>query len=107
MQVKAFEVRDRLTFIPVFAIKPRSANDAQAYLLRRCGWGPTGVIVGRLSDGAGQSDPYSWGCRTMTAAHDWIEQQFDNLEDGAVIDVEHILGETDTPKRSERETAAF
>ena len=104
MQVKLFEIRDRATFIPVFAISTRPANDAQHYLLRRDGWTDTGVIVGKLSDGSGQADPWGWGCRRMTVAHDWIEQNFDKLEDGAVIDIEFILGETAEPKRSERET---
>lgn len=39
----------------------------------------------------------------MWIAHNWIEQHVDELVDGAVVDVEFILGETTTPKRSERE----
>jgi len=35
-------------------------------------------------------------------AHDYIEKHFNELKDGDVIDVEHILGETTKKKRSER-----
>lgn len=41
----------------------------------------------------------------MTVAHKNIEEQFDHLESGSVIDVEFILGQTPAPKKSERETS--
>jgi len=55
------------------------------------------------------TDPYFWrtnrGGRTMFEAHRWLrdtEGAWDSLpEEGGVIDVELILGEADTPKRSE------
>ena len=40
--------------------------------------------------------------RTMIVAHKFIKEHFDELETGDVIDVEYILGETDTQKMSER-----
>lgn len=46
-------------------------------------------------------DPYDWGDRTMTVAHQYIESNFDQLNNGDVVDVEFILGETSVPKRSE------
>lgn len=120
MIIKCFEVRDRATFVPVLAVQMVSAvtyhergephyrpKPAQDYLLGRCGY-PTAppylVLLTRL-DGSGEAtaDPYRWGNRTFTVAHDHITKNFDALADGAVVDVEFILGETAAPKRSERE----
>jgi hypothetical protein len=38
----------------------------------------------------------------MQTAHEYIVSHFNELETGAVIDVQHLLGESDEPKRSER-----
>lgn len=117
MRVKVFEVRDRNTFIAVFAFRTApdrlavNHGDAaaithhkQSYLLRRCGWAPDGAIVGRLDNGSAHADAYDWGDRTMTGAHLHIEKNWDKLEDGDVIDVEFILGESAEAKTSERVT---
>jgi hypothetical protein len=87
-----------------------SANEGQRYLLRRAGYGlnddPAQVILTSIAGGNGQAtcDPYHWGggSRTMTVAHEWLREHFDDIEDGAVVCVEHILGERKEPKRSER-----
>lgn len=113
MITKTVEVRDRATFIPMLAIKLRPDCEADRYLLSRAGFGSTldrqseyvmlvGLDGGK--DGAA-CDPYDWpgGARTRTVAHDWIIKHFDEIESGAVVDVEYILGERDTPKVSERE----
>ena len=52
----------------------------------------------------GQSnyDPYSWGDRTYSVAHNYIQEHWDEIKAGDVIDVEYILGETPEPKLSER-----
>jgi hypothetical protein len=49
-------------------------------------------------------DAYEWpgDVRTFRAAHLYVEEHFDEIEDGAVVDVEFILGETAEPKVSER-----
>ena len=39
--------------------------------------------------------------RTMPVAHDWIINHFDELRDGAVVDVQFILLETTAPKEAE------
>lgn len=109
MQLKCFELRDKATFIPVFAFRARPVNEPQRYLLSRAGFGPEGhsecVIFGRLdcsgTDRNCTYDPYAWGGRSYPVAHQYIEQHFDELPDGAVIDVEFILGESTTPKLSE------
>jgi hypothetical protein len=49
-------------------------------------------------------DPYHWprDPRTKPYAHVYIEAHWHDLKDGDVIDVEFILGETTSPKVSER-----
>lgn len=106
MKTKLFEIRDRATFIPVFATQVMPESEVQRRLIRAVGYGldvgPIMVLIGRLS-GGGQchSDPYEWADRTFTVAHDYIARNFDQLEDGDVVDVEYILGETNAPKRSD------
>jgi hypothetical protein len=100
--IKAIEIRDRHTFIPAIAIRTAWANEGQRYLLRRAGWPEDGVILVHLQNCRSAGDPYDWGNRTMTAAHEWLLTHYDEIEDGAVVDVEFILGETKEPKVSER-----
>ncbi len=56
MIIKLFEVRDRGTFLPIFAIDTVASNEGQRYLLRRCGFHPNGqsIIIARLN-GEGNS----------------------------------------------------
>jgi len=109
--VKVFEVRDSGTFLPVIAIKAEPANEAERYLAARLGYGRTPtdqsryVLMSLLCGGEPlQYDAHRWGsiARTRTTAHEYISEHFDELETGAVVDVEYILGETDKPKQSER-----
>lgn len=111
MKIKLLEVRDRATFIPVAAIKVEAANEAQAYLLMRSGWGDNiginmHIYLFPLNNSPVQVayDPYDWpqSPRTMHVAHFWVSQHWDEIEDGSVIDVEFILSETQQPKVSER-----
>lgn len=107
MVVKLFEVRDSMTFIPVLVVELGSSNDAEQYLLRRAGFSLVEKyhLLARIQGGGGMAstDPYEFtGNRTLTVALDYIHQNFDNLEPGQVIDVEHILGETTQAKPSER-----
>jgi hypothetical protein len=106
MKIKALEIRDRATFVPAVAIKMEAENEGQRYLMARCGFrGGDQIVVMKLNDQRGTADPYEWGGRTMPTAHRYIGQHWDELEDGSVIDVEFILGETKAPKVSEREEA--
>lgn len=108
MITKAFEIRDRLTIIPVIATVMASDKNEEAYLLGRAGYlnheRPSFVVVTRLVDTESANDPHDWssGARTMQIAHQYIMEHFHELETGAVIDVEYILGETLAPKISER-----
>lgn len=112
MKVLALEIRDTATFIPALAVDMNPGNDAQRYLLRRCGYpcdGAPNVILTRLSgEGRATNDPYGWPDfeRTWQVAHDWIIKNWLTLKDGDVVDVEFILGETASPKTSERLAAA-
>lgn len=104
MIIKLLEVRDRATFLPVFAISTEPSNEGQGYLLRRCGFNAgESVIIARLNgEQPSSADAYFWGDRTMKTAHLYIERHFYELKDGDVIDVEFILGETTNKKESER-----
>jgi len=104
MTPKCLEVRDRMTFIPVVAINTNPSNEEQRYLLRRAGYAQDGqtIVLVNLNDCRAANDPHEWNSRTMTAAHTYIELHWSELNDGDVVDVEYILGETTEPKRSDR-----
>jgi len=108
MKVKCLEIRDRHTFIPVMCFKPIPENDAQRYLLRRDGWccqeGERCVMLIDTHKGRAEYNyhHHSGGSRTMVEAHRYIEENWNVLSDGDVIDVEFILGETKEKKISER-----
>jgi len=119
MIVKALEVRDAGTFIPVIAIKmiPTQQGgrfEQERYLLARSGYGRDPrtnvcVMLCRMQasgvDRNATYDPYAWGgdgTRTMHLAHLYILEHFDELFSGDVVDVEFIRGETQQPKLSER-----
>lgn len=129
MEVKLLEVRDEGTFIAMLcvnmnpgALEPTdrlldgdelkasfAARDNRLYLLRRCGYpcdGRPNIAITPLDAGGRPcwNDPYAWGGRTFPVAHKYIIENWDGLRDGNVVDVEHILGITQAPKASERET---
>ena len=110
MITKVFEIRDRATFISVLASAVSSYDSKiEAYHMHRNGFavpGASQVFVTRLNDGQTQYDPYGWPSglgRTMYEAHEYIQEHFNELPSGAVIDVEYILSETKEPKESEAE----
>lgn len=123
MHSKALELRDRGTFIPILCVDMNPAAtivgihdaktkdpkyEAQRYLLRRCGYACSGepnIIITRLDgNGKASNDPYDWGDRTFKVAHNFIIDNWSELRDGDVVDVEFILKETATKKISERLT---
>lgn len=105
MNSKLFELRDRGTFVPVMATKVEPASSQEAYLLGRAGYNlrENYVIMCGLDGGLDKAtcDPYDWSNRTRQVAHEYIRENFDELENGQVIDVEFILGESGAPKESE------
>ena len=105
MKLKILEIRDEGTHVPVMAIQMLAEDEVQAwYVHDRCGHPRDGSGVGlvKLSDGDGKFDPHGWGGRTMPVAHNYIIDHFAELNDGDVVDVQHILGETQVKKLSER-----
>jgi hypothetical protein len=110
VETKLVEVRDIGTFIPALVIRMTAENESQGYLMGRAGFlkpplqFQPSVILMKLSDQEATADSYAWksGARTMPVAHEWLLDHFDDIEDGSVVDVEFILGETNEPKKSER-----
>jgi hypothetical protein len=103
VETKTFEIRDRATFVPVVAINPKPRTKLERYL-----WGREGfvsinsyVLITKLSSLECKFMPSSWGDRTMQVAHQYIFENWDSLENCALIDVEYILGETETKKATE------
>ena len=96
MITKMLEIRDEGTCIPVIAIRMVGGSAVEDRFLRRCGYPQDGhgVVLMTLSDQRTNSEAYGWsGCRTMTAAHNFIIDNFDTLYEGQVVDVRVILGE--------------
>lgn len=110
METKLFELRDRGTFIPLLCIKPQASEDFYgpmsftAKMAWRYGYkNARAVIVTHMGEPRRGccSDPYDWGDRTFQTAHRHIEEHWDELKSGDLIDVRVLLGETDTPCESE------
>lgn len=103
--VKFLEIRDRATFVAAVAVSCElSGNSYDDYLLRRSGYGSQRCILLTRLDGVGKAynDPCDWDERTWQVAHKYIADNWDEIVDSDVIDVEYILGETDKKKASER-----
>jgi hypothetical protein len=110
MTTKAFEIRDRATFIPAIAVRLDPADERERYLIARCGFGVTPsaqaqwiMLLKPLSDEA-EWMPHRWSTNTMRTAHAYIFEHFAKLPSGAVIDCEFIRGETSMPVLSEEKT---
>lgn len=102
IKVKQVEIRDRATLIPAIALLVSGGPDEP--LLERAGFGEDPlVLLIHLVDQECHWDTYEWPAnpRTMREAHRWLEQHWDEQEDGGVLDVEFVLGETKTSKVSE------
>jgi hypothetical protein len=109
MNTKILEIRDRNTFFAVLAVDMNPDNEAQRWHLRRVGYpcdGCANIAITHVRAGGDRcwNDPYGWndGARTYPVAHLHIIRHWAELKDGDVIDVEFILGETQTKKTSER-----
>lgn len=108
MKVKCLEIRDDGTFIPVICVHPTPDNEEQRYLLRRDGYSGRPderciIMIDAQCRGVAY-DCYDWcdGSRTKKVAHHYIAENWDRLKDGDVVDVEFILGESQSRKVSER-----
>lgn len=106
METKLFELRDRATFIPLLCIKPGSGGGTpfEAKMAWRFGYkGSDAVIVTNMSvpSYGCEVDPFAWRERTLQVAHRYIQERWDTLKSGDLIDVEFILGEKPAPSPSE------
>jgi hypothetical protein len=134
MVSKLIEIRDSGTFIPALAVRLGSPEERERYLLARSGFGRTFedqseyIVLCKINGGEPcecHIDPFAWGQnpRTMFVAHMYLLNRqgelnldmqlrgaekhdgFDSLPQGALIDVEYIVGLRPTPKESEQITA--
>ena len=106
--IKFLEVRDKATFIPVIAVLVVVEDERSFQLMRAVGWSPIDcsdglVMVSRIVNGEGKMTSYDWPNRTMSTAHGYIADTFHGLQNGDVIDVEFILGETTEKKTPQAE----
>ena len=95
---KLFEVRDRMTFIPVMATSIKFSDEKELFLLGQAGYYGDAlnlILVCQLGSGRTEYEEYAWvnQGRTMPAAHRFIQEHFDLLQTGDVIDVREVLGE--------------
>jgi hypothetical protein len=92
------------------AIKLKARDMAEAYLFSRAGFVITNntygkyVILIKIETNEVQWDYEEWPNRTMITAHKYIQDYFNQLNTGDVIDVEYILGLSENKKQSERIT---
>ena len=106
MLSKTFEIRDKATFIPVLCTKLTSGLDRDRFLFSRAGFGVSWqdqkryMVTVKLQT---MEAHYDWPQfpRTMKVAHDFINKNWNELNNGDVIDVEFILGESEQPKETE------
>lgn len=103
MTVKVVEIRDRGTLVPALAVRLDVTEEKERRLLKHAGYGDnpeTYVLLIRLTDAP--YSPFAHGAaRTLNVAHNYLIENFDKVEHGGVICVEHLLGERETPKTSE------
>lgn len=99
MEAKLLEIRDKATFMPALAIQ---ISGADGYLAMRAGYGRPLILLIFLVDNRGNYDPYQWRDRTRQVSHAYIQENWSEIKQDDVIDVEFIMGETTEPKESER-----
>lgn len=106
MKCKLLEIRDSGTAFVALCIDMNPDNDVQKSGLNGYGFPCDGVPNIMLTHASGgkkaDNDPYGWGDRTYNVAHNYITDNWSHLNDGDVVDVQFILGETTERKISER-----
>lgn len=109
MQTKIIEIRDEGTYIPVLCVdmNPGPASGEEPYsvewqYLKEQGYpcdGRPNILMTHLgAKGKATNDPYEWGDTTRATAHHYIIEHWPELEDGSVVDVQFITGQTSAPK---------
>lgn len=106
METKLIEIRDSGTFIPAMAVKLIPTNEQDQYLLARAGFGSQYagqceyIVLMNLNGGEGHFDCEFFD-RTYATTLNYLKKNWDEVVSGQVVDVEFILGERSTPKKSE------
>jgi len=108
---KVFEIRDRATFIIalVTRIKYDMSHSRPDRLIHRSGYGTTPLYLYQPLSGMGRDmvtiHPEEWDVReigrTHGLAHRYIIDNWDSLEDGAVVDVRVMTGERKEPAETD------
>jgi hypothetical protein len=107
MEVKLFEVRDVGTTMVVIGLRLGAQSQKESRMLSRCGFEKPSdyVLCGDLDGGkfAMTYDKYDFcqDSRTKFVAFGYIQDHWDRLETGAVVDVEFVLNERSEPKAGE------
>jgi len=105
METKLFEIRDRGTFFAVMATKMEDDNYYERFLLNHHGYSRNADLITMKHISVSQTralvypENIGWGDRTYQTAHKYIYENWEELESGDVVDVEHILGETSKPSK--------
>jgi hypothetical protein len=109
METKLFELRAVATCIPIIATKLSPSNDQDQWLLAHIGYGATPeeqsqyIMIARLEGGSiATANANRHPIHEMRTANKYLNTHFDELESGAVIDVDFIEGRTDKPVKSDR-----
>lgn len=105
MTVKFLEIRDSATFIPAVAFRLRPEHPRERYLAARAGFFQSQEqaiwLLKLVTMEAGCHENCWDGSRTMKEAHKWIKANWKDVVTEDVIDVQFILGETDSKAMSE------
>lgn len=105
MKTKLIEIYDEGTMIIALSVDMNPENEQQRRGLRHYGFPCDGQPNIMLTHATGcnktSNDPYDWNDRTFSTAHHYIIENWATLNDGDVVDVQFILGETKEPKISE------
>jgi hypothetical protein len=114
MEVKLFEVRDRMTLIPCIAMRPEITGEGKGsrdvWLLSKAGYGknPKDNVsyvfftpLTGLHEHEIYCDYFTWINPTLRVAHEYIQRNWLFLTTGDVIDIEFITGQSKTPKLSD------
>lgn len=104
VEYKNLEVRDRGTLYTVLAFRVIPDSPNEEAFMKRAGYSseyPDVFLMTYDPDCRCSYDPYSWAERTLHEAHRWIRDNFESINNYDVIDVEYLLGESNTKKESE------
>lgn len=104
LKAKVLEILDRATYIPVIATDIFSGEAQESRHTRRLGFNPLNrnkIIITRFDPIRTLYNVYDEPNTRTREAYRYIQDHFDKLKSGDVIDIEYLLGETSMPKLSD------